>query len=65
MTTPRKDEGRAATDRAPPKDTSSTPSHLAADPGVAINLRAWLIGVAPSVKRADVAMLALEVDGIA
>lgn len=65
MTIPRRDEGCAPTDRAPPKDASSKPSHLAPDPGVAINLRAWLIGVAPSVKRADVAMPALEVDGIA
>ena len=63
MTTPTKDEGRAATDRATPKDTSSKPNHIAPDTGAANNLRAWLIGFALVVQRADVAMIALVLAG--
>lgn len=59
MTIPRKDGGRAATDRATPKDTSSKRDHIVPNAGAAINLRAWLIGAALGVQRADVAMIAL------
>lgn len=60
---PTKDEGRAATDRATPKETSSKPDHSAPDAGAAINLRAWLLGVALDLQRADAAMLALALAG--
>ena len=63
MAIPTRNEGRAATDRAPPKDTSSKPNHIAPDTGAAINLRAWLVGFALDVQRADVAMIALALAG--
>jgi hypothetical protein len=63
MTIPTKDEGRAATDRATPKDTSSKPDSIAPAADTAINLRAWLIGFALDVQRADVAMIALALAG--
>lgn len=59
MTTPTKDRGRSGGDRATPKETSSKPDHSAPDTGAAINLRAWLIGVALDLPRADAAMIAL------
>ncbi len=60
---PTKDRGRAATDRATPKDTSSKPHLNAPDAGAAINLRAWLLGVALDLQRADAALLALALAG--
>ncbi len=54
---------RAASDRATPKDTSNEPDHIAPGAGAAINLRAWLIGFALDVQRADVALLALAFVG--
>jgi len=63
MTIPTKDEGRAASDRAAPKDASSKPDHIASAESAAINLRAWLIGFALDVQRADVAVIALVLAG--
>lgn len=60
---PTKYEGRAATDRAAPKETSSKPDHIALRADAAINLRAWLLGVALNLQRADAAMLALALAG--
>lgn len=60
---PTKDEGRTATDRATPKETSSKRNHIAPDAGAAINLRAWLLGAALDLQRADAAMLALALAG--
>lgn len=63
MTIPTKDEGRAASDRATPKDTSSKSDHIAPAESAAIKLRAWLIGFALEVQRADVAVIALVLAG--
>lgn len=62
---PPKDEGRAASDRATPKDTSSKRDHIALRADAAINLRAWLLGVALNLQRADAAMLSLAFVGVA
>lgn len=50
--------GRDGGYRATP-DTASKPDSIAPDARAAINLRAWLLGVALNVQRADVAMIAL------
>lgn len=62
---PTKDRGRSGGDRATPKDTSSEPHLNAPDAGAAINIRAWLIGVALGLQRADAAMLSLAFVGVA
>lgn len=65
MTIPRKDEGRAASDRATPKDPSSKAHHIAPDADAAINLRAWLLGAALNLQRADAAVLSLAFVSVA
>lgn len=60
---PPKDEGRAASDRATPESTSSKRNLNAPGARAAINFRAWLIGFALDVQRADVAMIALALAG--
>lgn len=63
MTPHTKNEGRAATDRATPKNTSSNFDPIAPATDATIDLHAWLIALAPNVQRADVALLALAFAG--
>lgn len=55
---PTKDEARDGGDRAGP-DTASKSHSIAPDAVAAINLRAWPLGVALDLQRADAAMIAL------
>jgi hypothetical protein len=60
MTIPTRDEGRAATDRATPKDTSSKPDHIAPDAGAA---RFAPIGEVLPVLTPNVDFALADVDG--
>lgn len=59
---PENGRGRDGGDRATP-DTASKPNSIAPAEPAANNLRAWLIGFALVVQRADVAMIALVLAG--
>ncbi len=59
---PENEWARDGGDRAGP-DTASDLNSSAPDAGAAINLRAWLIGLALDLQRADVALLALAFAG--
>lgn len=61
---PENEGARDGGDRAGP-DTASKPDSIAPDAGAAINLRAWLLGVALDLQRADAAMLSLAFVGVA
>jgi len=59
---PENEGARDGGDRAGP-DTATKPDSSAPDAGAAINLRAWLLGVALDLQRADAAMIALAFAG--
>jgi hypothetical protein len=59
---PENGRGRDGGDRATP-DTTNRPNSIAPAESAAINLRAWLIGFALNVQRADVAIIALALAG--
>jgi hypothetical protein len=62
MTIPDKDKGRATTDRATPKDTSSKPDHIAPDAGATKARYAPIGDVLPSLTP-NVDFAVVEVDG--
>lgn len=62
MTTPTTDRGRDGGNRTNP-DAASKPDSFAPAADAAINLCAWLIGLALDVPRIDVAVIALVLAG--
>ena len=60
---PEKERARDGGDRAGP-DAASDPDSIAPAAGAAINLCAWLLGVALDLQRADAAMLPLAFVGV-